>query len=662
MQDEHPTFQALAILLPMCDGAKSLDDVGLNKIDSADYRNYGVRNPDAWAKRLSKYRRQIGKELASKLLEIGLKYKEQKEGEDTTPFIIDGTNSQVEGVFTLPVHVTYKQKDRAKKASEDVFGFNVLKWNSPTCPKGWCVHVTRVRQLLEAGTFVLQGCTLEDIEKTPGSQPPKREPFVPCPAAGKTHKDADISALMPHQCDGVDTMLDGITHKKAFLNADDMGLGKTLQALATCKALGNQPLIVVCPASARFVWVSEILKWTQFTVSVFKNTVPQKRRKSVFGSNYDRVIDNPREADIFLTSYEGTKDLVVDNPDPVTVKFHTMKKAIHSGLAEWASKRILVCDEMQLAKGQKAQRSQAVYALSRAVKGRIALTGTPIMNRPEELWNILCALGVNRDVAKTRKEFFSRFVYGSDHSALNKLLTSSGWFLRRKKSEVLTLPPKLRTNLILEMDKKHYVKYLEARSRIHTEPLAALTDMQTVANEAKVPALAEILEQEVEQRSIVVQCTRTEPLFMLEGILLKKGIAVETLTGEDNDSSRVIKCDNFQNGKTKIILTTLDSAITLTAAESVYLLDIDWSPMKVMQREDRCYRIGQTKSLTVIRVIIASIDNYKVEVIGNKAEVISNIIDGGESSWDKDTVIQDIIHKMKEEEEQEKQDKETSQG
>ena len=650
MPEDHPVFEALAILLSQCDGAQSLDNVGLNKIDASDYRTYGVRNPDAWAKRLSKYRRQIGDTLADKLRDIAVVYKEQKTLQDNAPFVILGGPIKKD-IFCFPVRVDFKNKDRAKNASAAVFGWNVLRWDS-VYPKQWSVQFSYIRALVESGKFVLEGITLDELDKEAGnpapskaSPPSKREEFTPCPPRGKTHADAKIPELLPHQCEGVDIMINGLLTKKAVLNADDMGLGKTLQALAVLKALGSQEkLVVVCPASARFVWVNEILKWTTLTVAVYKNTVSAKKRKEVFGPKCSQITDDMRGSDVLVASYEGLKNFVVDNPDPETSKFHTMKKVIHPKIEEWMSQRILVCDEMQLAKGRKAQRSQATYAVCRAAKSRIALTGTPIMNRPEELWNLLCSLGLNREVAKTRGEFFSRFVYGADHSALNKLLVESGWFVRRLKDKVLNLPPKIRSELVVEMDRTSERAYTVARARLEEEPLAALTDMQTAANLAKVKPLAKVISEHLlDSRPVVVQSTRTEPLFHLKGELKKQGIDCHTLTGADNDTERSLKVQDFQNGIVSVVLTTLDSAITLTKAEVVYLLDLDWSPAKIAQREDRCYRIGQQNPLQVIRVIAAGIDYHKVRVVANKAEIIGNILDGGENEWNQASLMKEVI-------------------
>ncbi|MBD3261738.1 MAG: hypothetical protein GF334_08755 [Candidatus Altiarchaeales archaeon] len=643
---EHPAARALCVLLPQCDGAVHLDNCGLNKYDASSYLRYGIDDLDRWAGRLVKYHRQIGKPLADECQEVAKQYEERvKKG----IFII---RSHPSGRFVIPL--SFKDKDKAKTAAEVACGRRVLCWNHQDAQNLWSVTPHVVRQLVASGKFV----TASDVDLSALPEPKVQKPPAQAQEPVRTSADFRHTPEMTprsYQAEGIDAILYALSKCNAAILADEMGLGKTLQGLGSSFALGTK-VLVLCPAGARLVWATETLKATaDKTVYIYKHGMSDKRKKEFFGENTHRVLEDSGAADVLVVSYAGARNLVVDNEDSDTNRFHTMKKVPTERFARWLSRAIVIADEAQAMKNPRAKRSQAAYAIIRAAKYKIPMTGTPITNRPEEFWGMLCAAGLHREVAKTKSEFYDRYVFGCEHENLHEKLVASPWWIRRLKKDVeKDLPDKIRGDIKVEMSEALYERYAAARNLVASgNPavmLKGLTEMQTIANEAKVDPLVELLEERVDaEQPTVVQSTRTAPLFQIRDKLSKKGIRAETLTGEDNDYSRGKKIKEFQNGEYDVILTTLRESITLTRSAHMILLDVDWSPAAINQREDRIHRISQTQTVTIQRVIAASIDEHKIRVVCAKQDVISAIVDGGRNTWDEDQAIQEVIIRIRKE-------------
>lgn len=561
--------------------------------------------------------------------------------------------SHPSGRFVIPL--SFKSKDKAKTAAEVACGRRVLCWNHQDAQGLWSVTPYVVKDLVASGKFIIAPdvdlSTLPEPKKKQEPAPEQKEP-------ARTSADFNHTPEMTprsYQAEGIDSILYALSKRKAAILADEMGLGKTLQGLGSAFALGTK-VLVLCPAGARLVWATETLKATvDKTVYIYKHGMSDKRKKEFFGENTHRVLEDSGAADVLVVSYAGARNLVVDNEDENTNKFHTMKKVPTEKFARWLSKSIVIADEAQAMKNPKAKRSQAAYAIIRAAKYKIPMTGTPITNRPEEFWGMLCAAGLNREVAETKAEFYDRYVFGGEHENLHEKLVSSPWWIRRLKKDVeKDLPEKIRGDIKVEMSEALFKRYVAARELVASgNPsvmLKGLTEMQTIANEAKVDPIVELLEERVDaEQPTVIQSTRTAPLFQIRDKLSKKGVRAETLTGEDDDYSRGKKIKEFQNGEYDVILTTLRESITLTRAAHMILLDLDWSPAAINQREDRIHRISQTQTVTIQRVIAASIDEHKIRVVCAKQDVISAIVDGGRNTWDEDQAIQEVILRIKKE-------------
>jgi hypothetical protein len=315
-------------------------------------------------------------------------------------------------------------------------------------------------------------------------------------------------------------------------------------------------------------------------------------------------------------------------------------------------------------KNVDAKRAQSALALCRGSNRVLCMTGTPICNRPIELWTLLCATGRNREVAGSAADFKASYVQGADYSGLNHRLVEGKFFLRRLKKDVLTeLPPKQRQDFIVQMSPKQQLEYESLRQGLKTQVnsggmskngtciLALLTNMQTLANAAKVaPVVEELVERTDEGYFTVVQCTRLEALRGIEAGLKEHGIQAKMLYGGSSDAERKDICTDFAAGKFPIVLTTLAEGINLQKADQCILLDLEWSPAKISQREDRIHRIGQSERVTIRRVLAASIDYHKRDVVATKQDMIDQVIDGGDSAHADDELMAEVIRRLVDEE------------
>jgi superfamily II DNA or RNA helicase len=375
--------------------------------------------------------------------------------------------------------------------------------------------------------------------------------------------------------------------------ADDMGLGKTVQAL--CAVTGRT--LVVCPTSVVPVWESEIRRFR-----------PGLRVAVYHGS--DRELDDT--ADITLTTYALLR---IDSKKLTAI--------------EWGT---AVLDEAQAIKNQQSQVARAAHRLRAGF--RMALSGTPVENRLDELWSVFHF--ANRGLLGTRPYFqrrYARPIARAEPDAARRLRDRIRPFLlRRLKAEVAPeLPP--RTDTILYCDLSEHERNVYDAIRAATssdvvtslraggsvmEALEALLRLRQAAchpslvpgqhadTSAKIAALLDALERVVGggNRALVFS-QWTSLLDLVEPHLRAAGHDFVRLDGTTRDRGAVV--DAFQaEGGPPVMLVSLKAGgtgLNLTAADHVFLLDPWWNPAVEDQAADRTHRIGQTRPVMVYRLV-----------------------------------------------------------
>ena len=445
-------------------------------------------------------------------------------------------------------------------------------------------------------------CALPDLgrlcEELDHPPPPSLEHLRPLLSPGEglpvAEPPSDLAAeLRDYQREGVDWLCFLKSAGLGALLADDMGLGKTLQTLCALEARS----LVVVPTSLLYNWAEELERFR-----------PSLRFSIYHGAG--RQWDS--EADVVLTSYAILR-LEIDRLE-------------HE---HW---QCVVLDEAQNIKNPESQVAQAAYRLK--ADFRIALTGTPVENRLEELWSQLHFL--NRGLLGGRKSFQSRYAapiaQGDAQTAETLRQRLRPFILRRLKVDVAPeLPPRSEVVLHCELSEDERNVYdairasevaqvveslrgggnvmaaLEALLRLRQAAChSALVPGQSAAQSTKLALLMDRLEQAVaEGHKALVFSQWTSLLDLCEPALQNAGLQHERLDGSSRNRAEIIR--RFSEGQgAPVMLISLKAGgtgLNLTAADHVFLLDPWWNPAVEDQAADRAHRIGQTRPVVVHRLI-----------------------------------------------------------
>jgi superfamily II DNA or RNA helicase len=420
-----------------------------------------------------------------------------------------------------------------------------------------------------------------------------------------------------------------IRAKRAFI-ADEMGLGKTVQALATIQATGAYPALIVCPASLKLNWQREAKKWLP------------GRSVSIFTAA-------GLAAEIEIINYD------------------ILKKNLN--LLKMRGFKAVIFDESHALKNRKSQRTEAAAELSKGIEIRLALTGTPVLNRPQELLSQLKILGRLDDVGGFWK-FAERYCaaqktrWGWDFSGsanlteLNEKLRSICYIRRDKAGVLAELPAKQRSVISLDIDNRREYQKVErnliewlteqkgeklAERAKYAEQLVKIEYLKQLAAQGKLSALFEWIESFLESgEKLVLFATHQN---IIDAIAEKFSSAL-TLTGETPQTQRQELVDKFQTDpETKLIVMNMKAGgvgLTLTAASNVAFLELGWTPADHSQAEDRCHRIGQRSSVNVWYLLAnKTIDEEIYQLIDAKRKVVDVATEGGE--MEKNRILQELI-------------------
>lgn len=423
--------------------------------------------------------------------------------------------------------------------------------------------------------------------------------------------------LYPHQHEGVTFLL---SRKRALL-ADDMGLGKSRQAVVAMEIGAPEgPVLIVCPASLKLNWRREIrLVFPDATIEVVGIDAPQSDAPRWVIVNYD-LLEKHAER-LHGVPWSG---VILDEA-------HFIKNA---------SRRTTAC--LKLLGVQDEKRSPII-----GPEFVFLLTGTPMTNRPRDLFNLLRCVG--HPAARSFLGFARRYcdAYRNDWGwvttgasnidELNLLMREA--MLRRMKDEVLDLPPKVRTWVPVDVSARAslvgavegFLRWYDATDPAQpndTAFLAQLTKIRTQLHAAKQANVAERIKDIVAQgEKVVVFCSFSAGI---EKHRKDWGDACVTITGSDDVVARQAAVDCFQDDpEVKVALCNIIAGgvgITLTAARHVIFQDLDWVPANHAQAEDRCYRMGQTRSVTVEYFAAEnSLDRYIAELLARKMQLIAAV-------------------------------------
>ena len=488
-----------------------------------------------------------------------------------------------------------------------------------------------------------------------------------------------------HQVEGVSF---GLTHDK-FLLADEPGLGKSKQVLDIAEILKEQNkikhvLVITCVNSIKYNWRNEVSIHTNDTGYILGTKLTRKGNEYI-GSNEDKLQDlknlstNPNY--FIITNIETLRyNKKIEVPCKTKKNgIQRFKKKTVFPIVEELQKQInnkeismIIADEVHKCSNSTSMQGRALLSLN--CDNQIALTGTPIMNNPVDLYSIIYWLGYeNHSLFAFRKHYCIMGGFGNHQVVGYKNLPElqsivDKCMLRRLKEEVLDLPEKIYIHEYVEMTKpqlKIYEEVLDSivadidRIRLSPNPLTMLIRLRQVTgnpsllsskvqDNPKFDRMVELVEELVSNNEkCIIFSNWTNIINPAYELLQQKGFNPALYTGE-NSSTREEEKNKFQTDKTcKVILGTIDAmgtGLTLTEASTCIFLDEPWNRAKKDQCEDRIHRIGTHKSPNIITLMCkGSIDEKIHDIVYRKGKIADIIIDKEEDIFKNPKVLNYLL-------------------
>nr|WP_274380275.1 DEAD/DEAH box helicase [Vibrio navarrensis] len=408
--------------------------------------------------------------------------------------------------------------------------------------------------------------------------------------------------------------------------ADDMGLGKTLQALTLLSHFQAQgPSLVVCPKSVLLNWRQESQRFTpQLTVIDLESCADRQQ-----------TLANARAGEVIVLSY----GLVTRLADALQA-------------TEWQT---VVLDEAQQIKNPNAERAKVLFEIN--AQRRITLSGTPVENHLVELWSQFAFL--NPGLLGSLKQFKSKYAQASknEDDLLRLRALVSPFILRRLKQEVLTeLPEKTELVHHVELTSKERNAY-EAVRKEALENLsdggthstislfASLTRLRQVCcdpglvfehltdTSSKQKEALQLVEDALEGGHKILVFSQFVQLLKRFGQQLNQhGIDFSYLDGQSTSKKRQSAINAFKSGEHNLFLISLKaggSGLNLTEADTVIHLDPWWNPAVEDQASDRAYRMGQTKPVTVYRLVtVNTVEEKIIQLHSEKRDLADKVLSG----------------------------------
>lgn len=434
--------------------------------------------------------------------------------------------------------------------------------------------------------------------------------------------------LYPFQKEGVQWLAG---HDTGVL-ADEMGLGKTIQALISLPK--DAPVLVVCPASLKGNWKNEIRKWR-----------PDFMVGALAGRGSWRW---PAAGEIVIVNYD-----ILPEEEGLEKKSGTLATEFFEGGRICLKGTVLIGDEAHAVKNSKAQRTKRFRKISELVRERggrtWGLTGTPLLNRPLELWYVLHAFGLAEKAFRNFNNFCTLFggsktsfgVQWDSRPSPGAAELLKVVMLKRDREVVLPqLPTKTWRTIEVDIDRETSrlcdqltqkildlgkdVQQVVENQGIEFEDISAV---RAALARAKIPALKALVEDyEENEQSLVVFSAHREPVDMLAD---RPGWA--TITGDTPVEKRSEIVDAFQGGRLKGLALTIQAGgvgLTLTRAHECIFVDLLWTPALNAQAEDRLCRIGQDRGV-VVTVLTADheMDRRVNEILMEKRHIIRETVD-----------------------------------
>ena len=404
-----------------------------------------------------------------------------------------------------------------------------------------------------------------------------------------------------------------IKKQRTGLLALDMGLGKSMVAILAAQEVNAIKILVICPASVKYGWAKEIDKWTRESSKVIEGRKDRLENQKWTIINYDLLISKPILMQLIRTKWN-----------------------------------VLILDELHYLKNNAAKRTKAVYypkGIASCADRVWGLTGTPVLNRPIELFSHLKALCPERLAPKylSRYDFAQRFCdaretkWGWDESGSSNLAELSkildGFMLRRLKKDVLKeLPDKTYQTIYLKDKKTDVDKERRAYEESKESILGELATLRRENGLRKVPQVVEHVKNILEEKEkIVIFTYHRQVLANLKSAL--KDYSPAVVSGNTPSVKRLHAVDRFRTEPgTRVFIGQIQAAGVgidglQDVCDTVIFAELHYVPGHLHQAIDRCHRIGQ-KNPVLVQFLVAegSIDEDIAQTVSRKEKIIEQIV------------------------------------
>jgi SWI/SNF-related matrix-associated actin-dependent regulator 1 of chromatin subfamily A len=466
-------------------------------------------------------------------------------------------------------------------------------------------------------------CKSDQVDETYAEIPPMPELTTNIPLK---------LSLFPYQGTGVAYALE----KKKLIIGDQPGLGKTAQAIATVTGASAFPCLVICPSSLKVNWEREWEMWTDKKCIILNDSV-----KRNFNLYWEANL-----AQVFIVNYESLKKYFVESIDvPKGQKLrinHIKFKKQFVGMF-----KSVIIDESHRCKSSSTQQSKFTKGICSGKEYILALTGTPVINKPKDL---ISQLGIIDQMGAFGgyQAFTNRYCSGVDQASnlreLNYKLNLTCFYRRDKQDVLKDLPDKMRQVAICEIStRKEYqaaeddlIKYLKdykeatdgeiARS-MRGEIMVRIGILKNISARGKLADVFSFVDDIIESGEKLVLFGNLHEVMNAIKAHYPKAVSI---TGMDDMASRQQAVDSFQkNPAVQLIVCSIKAAgvgLTLTASSRVAFVELPWTAADTDQCEDRCHRIGQKDSVTCTYFLGQNTIDEKIhKIIQSKREMAKTI-------------------------------------
>lgn len=445
------------------------------------------------------------------------------------------------------------------------------------------------------------------------------------------------------------------------LIGDEQGLGKTMTSIGTIVGLelnGKQsfPCIVICPASTKLNWQREWHKFSNKRAMVLDSSLSAQKKKNWFSyvqhGMVDVVIVNYESLSTFCVEYfpnEKTKSGKRKPWRAADVQLKSFMNVFKSG----------ILDESHRCKDATTNQSKFILRIFNGLQYRILLSGTPVVNKPVDLFPQLAIMGTLQHFGG-KDGFMKRYCEGGSGAnnlrELNYKMNLHCFFRREKKDVAKDLPEKMRQTILCDITTRteynrcvnDFEQYLRESGALDDEQIARrlrgqimtqMMQLKQISARGKMNEVKEFVNEVLEAgeklilfchlHEIVDECKKIWPHAV-------------TVTGRDDMNQRQSHIDAFQkNPKTQLIICNHKAAgvgITLTASSRVAFIEYPWTYADCVQCEDRAHRIGQINNVMCIYFLGQdTVDERMWEIISEKM-LIGNTITGASDAMEMEMI------------------------